>query len=198
MAWIRVINENEAEKELKTVYDAYKAPWGGVDNIVKIHSLDPKSIKVHMDLYRLLMYGRSPLSRAQREMIASTVSIANNCRYCINHHGDGLYRLTKNKAFVEQLRKEYKLAALSEPEKLMLDFAVELTLRPQANHEANVHALRTAGFTDEAILHIVLVISYFNFVNRIAQGLGVGLEEYWTEDGFSREELPMAHDRREE
>ena len=198
MAWIRVIKEQHAEGELKTLYGAYKAPWGGVDNVFKIHSLHPKSMKAHGDLYRLLMYGRSPLTRLQREMIGSVVSVANECRYCINHHGDGLYRLTKNKAFVQQLRTEYKTAPVTDQEKDMLDFAVELTLKPQANFEKRVQQLREAGFTDEAILHIVLVTAYFNFVNRTVQGLGVDLEEYWTAEGFSQEELPMAHDPRQE
>ena len=198
MAWIRVINEDEAQGELKTLYDVYKAPWGGVDNILKIHSLHPKSMKAHMDLYRLLMYGSSPLIRTQREMIASAVSVANDCRYCVNHHGDALYRLTKNKQFVQKVRREFKHAGLSEPEKVMLDFAVELTLEPQTDYEKKIHGLREKGFTDEAILHIVLITAYFNFVNRIAQALGVDIEEYWTEEGFSREGIPMAHDRHEE
>jgi uncharacterized peroxidase-related enzyme len=82
MAWIRTIPEDEAEGELKTVYEAEKAPWGGVDNILKIHSLDPASLRWHLDMYRQLMYGRgSGLRRAQREMIAVVVSSLNHCRY---------------------------------------------------------------------------------------------------------------------
>lgn len=197
MAWIQAIDEHEADGELKRLYDIYRAPWGGVDNILKIHSLHPPSMKAHMDLYRLLMFGKSPLTRPQREIIASAVSVANDCRYCINHHGDSLYRLTNNKEFVKELRKNYKHVDLSELDKLMLDFAVDLTQKPQDNFRPKVYALRRAGLSDEAILHIVLVTAYFNFVNRIAQGLGVDLEEYWTEEGFSREDLPMAHDRGE-
>ncbi len=81
MAWIKIIDEDEAQGELKQLYDQMLEPWGGVDNIMKIHSLNPPSLKGHFDLYRTLMYGRSPLGRVQREMIAVVVSAVNQCRY---------------------------------------------------------------------------------------------------------------------
>lgn len=81
MAWIEMIPENEATGRLKLLYDLFTEPWGGVDNILKIHSLNVKSLKSHYDLYAHLMRGRSPLSRAQREMIAVVVSALNKCRY---------------------------------------------------------------------------------------------------------------------
>jgi uncharacterized peroxidase-related enzyme len=81
MAWIRVIDEDEAEGRLEDLYRRYREPDGGVDNILKIHSLAPRSMKAHFDLYALLMRGRSELSRAQREMIAVVVSAINQCHY---------------------------------------------------------------------------------------------------------------------
>jgi uncharacterized peroxidase-related enzyme len=81
MAWIKVIREDEATGRLKELYEKYTEPWGGVDNILKIHSLNVKSLKVHYDLYAHLMRGRSELSRAQREMIAVVASAANHCHY---------------------------------------------------------------------------------------------------------------------
>ena len=81
MAWIHVLQENEATGRLKAMYDKYTEPWGGVDNILKIHSLNPKSLQTHYDLYAHLMRGRSELSRAQREMIAVVASAVNQCHY---------------------------------------------------------------------------------------------------------------------
>ena len=81
MTWIKVIRENEATGKLKKLYDKYTEPWGGVDNIVKIHSLNVKSMQTHFDLYAHLMRGRSDLTYAQREMIAVVASVANHCRY---------------------------------------------------------------------------------------------------------------------
>ena len=81
MAWIQIITEAEAEGKLKTYYEQMAEPSGEVDNILKIHSLNVKSLKVHYDLYAHLMRGRSPLSRVQREMIAVVASAANHCHY---------------------------------------------------------------------------------------------------------------------
>ncbi|MBV7340043.1 carboxymuconolactone decarboxylase family protein [Chloroflexi bacterium TSY] len=82
MAWIKVIKEADATGRLKELYEKYfDRSWGGVDNILKIHSLNPKSMQTHFDLYAHLMRGRSELSRAQREMIAVVSSTANHCRY---------------------------------------------------------------------------------------------------------------------
>ena len=81
MAWIRVISEDEAEGDLLAQYEGLIEPWGGVDNILKIHSLSPESLRAHVVLYKTLMYGKSPIKRPQREMIAVVASAANRCRY---------------------------------------------------------------------------------------------------------------------
>lgn len=81
MAWIKVIPEDEAGGELKQLYDRVKEPWGGVDNILKIHSLNPPSLYAHFELYKTLMHGPSGLSRVQRELIALVVSTVNHCHY---------------------------------------------------------------------------------------------------------------------
>ena len=81
MAWIRVIQEAEADGALKELYGQMTEPLGGVDNILKIHSLNPPSLRLHFELYKTLMRGPSGLSRIQREMIAVVVSAANRCHY---------------------------------------------------------------------------------------------------------------------
>jgi alkylhydroperoxidase family enzyme len=81
MAWINVIPENEASGDLAEQYSDLIEPWGGVDNILKIHSLSPESLRAHVILYKTLMYGKSPIKRPQREMIAVVASAANHCRY---------------------------------------------------------------------------------------------------------------------
>ncbi len=81
MAWIRMIDEEEAEGELRKLYSRMTEPRGGVDNILKIHSLNPASLRGHFEFYKTLMRGHSPLSRVQREMIAVAVSATNECHY---------------------------------------------------------------------------------------------------------------------
>lgn len=81
MAWIKMIGETDAEGYLKNQFEKLTAPWGGVDNILKIHSLNPPSLEKHYELYKTLMRGKSDLTRVQREMIAVAVSALNHCVY---------------------------------------------------------------------------------------------------------------------
>jgi uncharacterized peroxidase-related enzyme len=81
MSWIKVIQEGEAVGELNKLYEQMAEPWGGVDNILKIQSLNPASLRTHFEFYKTLMRGPSGLSRTQREMIAVVVSAANHCQY---------------------------------------------------------------------------------------------------------------------
>ena len=81
MAWIKIIDEDEAHGVLKTYYKKYGDPFSGVDEILKVHSLNPDSLRYHYEMYKHLMTGRSGLSRMQREMIAVVVSKINACHY---------------------------------------------------------------------------------------------------------------------
>lgn len=81
MAWIDVIPEDDATGRLARIYASLLEPWGGVDNILKIHSLNPPSLAAHARLYETLMRGESDLTRIEREMIAVVVSAANRCHY---------------------------------------------------------------------------------------------------------------------
>ena len=76
-----MISEAEADGELAEQYSQLIEPWGGVDNILKIHSLNPASLRAHLLLYKTVMYGKSPIKRPQREMIAVVASVANRCHY---------------------------------------------------------------------------------------------------------------------
>ena len=81
MAWIRMVGEDEAEGKLAESYTKMREPSGGVDNILKIHSLNPRSLKGHFEVYKSLMRGPGALTLAQREMIAVAVSALNQCVY---------------------------------------------------------------------------------------------------------------------
>ena len=81
-AWIDIIPPDNADDELSAAYQtAQDSTSGNVDHIMQIHSLNPQSMLDHENLYRTLMYGKSPLKRPQREMIAVVVSAINQCRY---------------------------------------------------------------------------------------------------------------------
>ncbi len=82
MSWIRTIDADAAEGPLARLYSALADPESGrVDHILSIHALDPPALKGHLALYRAVMTGSDTLTPAQCEMIAWTVSAANDCHY---------------------------------------------------------------------------------------------------------------------
>jgi uncharacterized peroxidase-related enzyme len=81
MAWIKIIDEPTADGSLQDAYNKVGASRGRVSNILKIHSLHPEAMTAHLYLYKELMFGRSDLSRTEREIIAIAVSAVNNCHY---------------------------------------------------------------------------------------------------------------------
>ncbi len=93
MAYIRTIAEAEATGELARLYKRVGNPDGSVDNVMKVHSLNPASLRTHFEMYQAAMHEPSPLSLAEREMVAVVVSRLNGCQYCLRHHRAGLIRL---------------------------------------------------------------------------------------------------------
>ena len=81
MSWIETIQPEKATGELKIEYDQAIKRAGKVFNILKVQSLNPASLRASMQLYLATMYGASSLSRADREMLATVVSWANDCFY---------------------------------------------------------------------------------------------------------------------
>jgi uncharacterized peroxidase-related enzyme len=81
MTWIKVTDEAEADSALREAYQKVSARRGSVANILKAHSIHPKVMTAHLTLYRELMFGRSELTRVEREMIAIAVSVTNHCYY---------------------------------------------------------------------------------------------------------------------
>ncbi|MCA1635704.1 MAG: carboxymuconolactone decarboxylase family protein [Acidobacteria bacterium] len=81
MTWIKIIEEEEADEDLREAYREAGAARGRVAHILKAHSLNPAAMRAHLALYRELMFGRSELARAERELIAVAVSVSNHCHY---------------------------------------------------------------------------------------------------------------------
>ena len=77
----------------------------------------------------------------------------------------------------DRLASDWRSVELEEADRAMLAYAEKLTLEPGEMDESDVTSLREVGFSDRAILDICQVTAYFAFVNRLADGLGVELEE---------------------
>lgn len=177
MPRIKVIEHSEATGNLKEIYDGLTKSRGKLADVHKIQSLRPKSITAHMDLYMEIMYSRSELSRAERELIGTVVSITNGCKYCTKHHAEALNFYWKDDNRIEKLIEGNYTEILSPKEVALSEFSEHLTKHPE-QHESTDYTtqLRKLGLSDAAVLDAVLVTAYFNFVNRIVLSLGVQLE----------------------
>jgi alkylhydroperoxidase family enzyme len=81
VAWIPIIPPEQAGRALRREYEAAERRAGRVWNIVAVMSQNPAAMKASMGFYAAIMHAPSPLSRAQREMLAVVVSAANSCHY---------------------------------------------------------------------------------------------------------------------
>jgi uncharacterized peroxidase-related enzyme len=177
MARIKVIKKAEASGRLREIYDEISQKRGKIAEVHAIQSLRPESIVKHIDLYLEIMYSKSELSRAEREMMAVVVSVYNQCEYCQIHHAEALQNYWKKREKVELLRKNYQQVDLSERESALCYYSHVLTIKPKETNEKDMtEMLRKVGLTDNGILDATLVIAYFNFVNRIVLSLDVKLE----------------------
>ncbi len=177
MPYIKVINENEAEGELKKVYEQISSSRGKLSNIMKIHSLMPDTMIKHLELYLSIMFSKTTLTREEKEILAVVVSKNNNCDYCVSHHAEALNHYWKNTERLNNFISTLDDDSFSEKFRLAVKHSAKLTTNPSTVTKSEIDELKNRGWTDEDILAINLIISYFNFVNRIALGLGVEFSE---------------------
>ncbi len=175
MSWIDEIEIDAADGKLAHLYAELIEKRGKVSNILKVHSLNADAMGGHLDLYMTLMFGKSGLSRAEREAIAVVVSSSNECAYCVGHHAEALRRYIKDEDVLGILMSTDGLETLEPRLANIVRQAEKLTSAPGAMAESDLVDLRAVGLSDRDILDLTLITAYFNFVNRIALGLGVSL-----------------------
>lgn len=189
-AWIKMIPEAEATGALREMYDMALTPHGTVDNVMKAHSLRPHTMQGHIALYKsVLHHAEITLPLWFLEVVASYTSIKNNCEYSLTHHFMNARRLMK-----DDHRSDEVLAALlaGTPEMVfdgkelaLLRYASKLTVDVGGMEKRDVDLLREAGCDDGEILEVNQVVAYFNYSNRLLNGLGVTTEGdalgYYTE-----------------
>ena len=177
MTWIRTVPYDEAEGRLRTLYDRIKGPGDNVDNIMKAHSLRPHSMKGHLALYKsVLHHSANQLPVWFLEALGLYVSLMNRCEYCIEHHHEGIRRLVGDERahlIRQALESGNHAEAFKAKEVAAMGYAERLTQSPTEVTEADIEALRTAGFDDGEILEVNQVVSYFAYANRMVLGLGV-------------------------
>jgi len=173
MAWIRVVDEKDAKGRLAEAYREVSDRRGKVADIMKVHSLLPDTMVRHLELYLSVMYADKGLTREEREFVGVVVSRANRCEYCVRHHAEALDHYWMDRGRTAAAARDYREAELTDRQRALAEYADRLTRNPGSVSAGELHRLREQGLSDEEILSANLAASYFNFVNRIALGLGV-------------------------
>ena len=182
MAYISTINENDASGDLGALYTKYARPAGegatAVDDILKVHSVNPPAIEAHVGLAVSALHAESPLSRIEREIIGVVVSLVNGCEYCLNHHANALERLLpeERKAIVEPLATDGDTDGLTKREEAIAKYAQKITVDPGGMTGGDVAALKGAGLSERGVHDVVHAAAYCAYASRIALGLGASIE----------------------
>ena len=141
---------------------------GFVPNVLKAYSFDLAKLKAFVAMADDLMLAPSGLSKLEREMIATTVSCANFCHYCIVAHGAAVRKLSGDARLGDILAANYRAADLEPRQRAMLDFTWKLTIEPWAVGEEDRAALHKAGFKDRDVWDIAAVAAFYAMSNRLA------------------------------
>lgn len=175
-AWVQMIAEDEAEGQLRAVYQQLlgERPRGNVPDFLRLHSLAPRTIVPLAQLHRAITYGPGELTRRQRELIATVVSVLNGCTLCRELHARLLLHHTRDEALVAQVQRDFRNAPLAATDRALLEYAATLTTSPDAVVEEDVDRLRRLGLSDAAVVEAATQTALFNYLNRVIQGLGLG------------------------
>ncbi|MBT7954339.1 MAG: peroxidase-related enzyme [Rhodospirillaceae bacterium] len=175
--WIDVVEYDDAEGRLKSLYDKVKGPGNNVDNIMMMHSLRPHTMEAHMTIYKYVIHhSANTVPKWFLETLGVYVSHLNNCRYCVEHHFAGLTRLLDNEKLSTAIRAALETdqfdGVFSDQEAAALAYARALTKDVTDMPEQLVIDMRDTGYDDGEILEINQLVAYFAYANRTVIGLG--------------------------
>jgi len=172
MAWIHVTGEERAEGLLKEGYERVRRGLGRIIPYYRAYSVSPRLLHAHLDFYGAVG-APGALSKIRKELIATAVSADNGCAHCTQLHGDFLSKLTPDKTLVRALMTDPAAAPLEGADRALIAYALKLTRTPREIRRSDVEILRAAGFSEEEIFEAAFITAYFNYTNRVAEGLGV-------------------------
>jgi len=177
-AWIRMIQPMDADGKLRETYDKVMSPHGTIDNVMKVHSLQPKTMLGHLELYKSILHNPDMTLPAWfLEVVASYTSVINNCNYSLAHHFNNARHLIADDERADRILAALKYrkpaAEFAGKELALLNYAARLTEDVQNISESEFRQAKDAGCNDCEILEVNQVVAYFNYSNRVLNGLGV-------------------------
>ena len=172
MTYVSEIAEEQASPELKLLYQQARERFGFLPNYFRAQGRLPKAIAGQLSLAEAIL-ADGALSPTQKEQIGIVVSGINTSSYCVAIHLELLRAMGIEKSLGRKLATDYPHAAVDEKLKVLFRFADKLTRMPAEIDETDVGEVRKAGWDDAALQETVLIVAWFNFINRVSMGLGL-------------------------
>jgi uncharacterized peroxidase-related enzyme len=174
MAWIEIIAPADATGVLKEAYDWQSARLGEPTEFTQLGSLYPELVLERLRLYKVVENAPSGLSPEDRQLIALTTSTLNGTVHCASGSVVRLGELGVPSGIVEGVERAPAQPATGDRRTdAILAYAAKLTRTPGEVNEGDIETLREVGLTDLDILDLNNISAYYNYINRVANGLGL-------------------------
>ncbi len=164
--------DNLPEDIQKTILEVQEKA-GFIPNVFLMLAYRPAEFRAFFAYYNALMEKESEtLTLAEKEMLVVTTSAQNHCLYCVVAHGALLRIYSKDPLLADQIAVNHRTSPISERHRVMLDFALYISLEAGELNEAWVEELEAVGFTREDIWDIGAVCAFFGLSNRMVSLTG--------------------------
>ena len=180
-SWIEMVSDEDADENLAAALGLARTPHGTVDNVMRVHSLRPATMRGHLELYRSILHNEaSQVPKWFLETVGSYVSLLNSCEYSYSNHWKNAQDLIEDAELSRRIEESFRKGdfsdVFSDRHAAMLEYAGKLTTEPGNMQREDVARLQCLGWEDVEILEVNQVACYFNYANRLLNGLGVTTE----------------------
>ena len=177
VCWMKFVPESEASGQQAEIYDALRRADGSVHNLYKAFSCYPQATISADRLFKDVMHDpTAPLPPWEPELLSIVVARLAGCRYALTHHGANFIELFTEaegeRTRAEAMRaaveaRDWEASVFGPRQRVLIAFAVKLSEHPGAVGEADIDALRNAGFDDAEISQCVQVVANFAYWVRV-------------------------------
>ncbi len=171
--WIKTIPYEEADDELRAVYDRQARALGKPTETTMVGSLYPRLAATRLDLYAVSERCPSNLTKHQRNLISFVTSALNDVTYCSSQATIKLRETGLDNDQIITLANDPDSLDLSPADRELVRYTTKLTRAPGSVVEEDIERLRSQGFTDLDILDANSQCAHLNYVNRVSRGLGI-------------------------
>ena len=170
-AWLDVVDLEHASTEQIAILEE-SHPKAKESDYYLFLAHQPEILRQRSAAFNAIMYAPGGLSRAERELATAVVSRINGCVYCASVHAQRFEQLAKRNDSIQQVFEDPRTAGITEREKAIVQFSIELTERPDSISSAHVKTLQDVGLDDKEILDLIHSVAIFAWANRLMLNLG--------------------------